>query len=552
MFAAEYRIVAPRDLRLVSLLFVSVGLAVVLATFRDYGITWDEPVQSHYGEGVLRYFASGLQDRSIDDFLHMRFYGPLFELSAAVVYAGAPDAKYEIRHLLIALTGLLAVWGVIRIAALLPGRYAPVLAPLSLVALPRFYGHAFNNSKDVPFACAFVWAIYATCRFAGAAREERAGGWLRGALGCGLALGLALAVRPGGLPLLLLLFFSVTALGWLAGDEPRKPAGPALAGRIGITWGIAWIAMVALWPFAHANPIGHPIQAVLAALSFPDTFPVLFEGEITRSDALPHYYLAKYLAITTPPSLLLAGLGLVAGVRDGLRSPRSPASLAVAAVVLWLLAPLALASVSRPNVYDGMRHLLFALPALALLAGHGGSWVLEGVEVVAARSRLPASRLRHATLAGLALVISSSFVWHVRLHPYQSTYFNGFVGGMSGANGRYETDYWLASYREAMQWVNARAQAEDRDVTVLVAADPYSNDCAATYVGPRVTMVRTVGQGLGGELPEPFDYYVGTTRYGLAKNFPDSPVAHRVGREGATFTVIRSRRPASERSLAGR
>lgn len=34
---------------------LAAGLVTVLTTFSDYGITWDEPVQSHYGEGVLRW-----------------------------------------------------------------------------------------------------------------------------------------------------------------------------------------------------------------------------------------------------------------------------------------------------------------------------------------------------------------------------------------------------------------------------------------------------------------------------------------------------------------
>ena len=38
-------------------------------------------------------------------------------------------------------------------------------------------------------------------------------------------------------------------------------------------------------------------------------------------------------------------------------------------------------------------------------------------------------------------------------HPYQSTYFNATVGGVAGAQDRYETDYWIASYTEAMDWV---------------------------------------------------------------------------------------------------
>ena len=46
---------------------------------------------------------------------------------------------------------------------------------------------------------------------------------------------------------------------------------------------------------------------------------------------------------------------------------------------------------------------------------------------------------------------------------------------------------------------------------------------------------------LPGDLPGDADYYVATYRYGQAKNFPDAPIIHRIGRDGATFTVIRKR-----------
>jgi hypothetical protein len=553
----------PRLVRLWTVALTMLGVAVVASTFGDYGVTWDEPVQSHYGEGVLRYFASGLSDSSIDEFLHMRFYGPLFELAAALAYSGAPAAKYEIRHLLIGLTGLATVLGVLRFGTRLPGRWVVLFAPIALIALPRFYGHAFNNSKDIPFACAFVWALYATWRFAtsGGEREdgatpepERREGF-GPAVVCGLALGATLAIRPGGLPLLGLLFGVL--LGWrvLARGEHRAPEIGHLAGRVATAWAVAWLVMVALWPWAHENPLLNPVHAVIAALSFPDTFPVLFEGEITRSDALPRYYLAKYLLITTPPSLLvLAAGGAVVAVREGWRSPRAPSSAGLLAVVCWLLVPLLLATVGRPNVYDGMRHLLFALPALALLAGLGASALTDTLLGLLNRrstsKRAIGVGLPAAVATGVALVLASPAVEHVRLHPYQSTYFNAFVGGTAGADGRYETDYWISSYKEAIEWVNARAATSGREITVLVAADPYSNDCAAHFLGPGVRMARTAEQGLAGEVPEPFDYYLATTRYGLHGNFPDSKVAHRVGREGATFAVIRARASA-ERSLAG-
>lgn len=48
-----------------------------------------------------------------------------------------------------------------------------------------------------------------------------------------------------------------------------------------------------------------------------------------------------------------------------------------------------------------------------------------------------------ALYAGLHIAIM------VGLHPYQYVYYNAFVGGIRGAAGRYELDYWAASYREA-------------------------------------------------------------------------------------------------------
>ena len=48
-------------LRLWTAALLLVGMAVVLASYRDFGITWDEPVQARYGETVLAYFEAGFQ-----------------------------------------------------------------------------------------------------------------------------------------------------------------------------------------------------------------------------------------------------------------------------------------------------------------------------------------------------------------------------------------------------------------------------------------------------------------------------------------------------------
>ncbi len=67
-----------------------------------------------------------------------------------------------------------------------------------------------------------------------------------------------------------------------------------------------------------------------------------------------------------------------------------------------------------------------------------------------------------ALIAGVGMIAAGVTVWDmVMLHPYQSIYFNRvFAGGLSGASGRFETDYWGNSYREAIEWVAANVPGE--------------------------------------------------------------------------------------------
>ena len=50
----------------------------------------------------------------------------------------------------------------------------------------------------------------------------------------------------------------------------------------------------------------------------------------------------------------------------------------------------------------------------------------------------------------------------IRLHPYQYIYFNRLVGGVQGAAGKYELDYWATSYREAALFLNENAPPGSR------------------------------------------------------------------------------------------
>lgn len=478
----------------------------VLVTFTHYGVTWDESVQSRYGALALRYFGSGFRDHAVNQFRDLRYYGPLFEMLASLFSRLAPAHPYEMRHLLIAMTGVAAVIG----AGVFCRRAGsdPLAGQLLLVLNPQFYGHSFNNSKDVPLACAAVWTMVAGARLLdrngesdlaeSGARDAAAADpirrWTVGAVPFGLALGGAMAIRAGAIVLVGVLLAAIALTRRWRALAPLALAVP-----------LAWLVMVAFWPWAHQSPILHPLEAMRVASHFPVAYPVLFEGREIVSDQLPARYLVEMLALTTPIAtltLLLLGLGRVVRRLD-------PAGVLAAC---WLLLPVILFVLLRPNVYDGIRHFLFIVPAMAILGAVG-------------LAMLPRTAVVVALLPLIAIL---------RFHPYESAYYNALADAR-----RFDTDYWASSYREAALWLRTN-RCPGRPTRVLVAATAISRECLTYYLDPRAFAVaRTVDRNVTSALPGDFDFYVATTRFGFADNYPATPVVKTIGRAGVPYTVIR-------------
>jgi hypothetical protein len=118
-----------------------------------------------------------------------------------------------------------------------------------------------------------------------------------------------------------------------------------------------------------------------------------------------------------------------------------------------------------------------------------------------------------------------------RLHPYEYAYYNSLVGGTGGAFRVYETDYWLTCYKEAVEQFNAFAP---RPANLYVHREAY---IAANYAGEGISVRETRGN-LNAIVSG--DYVLVNSRTNEdRKTFRDAPIVSEVGREGATFCVIR-------------
>jgi hypothetical protein len=521
---------------------------LTLATFRDFGATWDEESQRKIGLATVAWFESGFQDRSAielsrPDGLYLHLYGGLFEAVAELAVRASPFEAYETRHLVGALWGLAGILGTLLLARRLAGPRAALAATLLLAATPMWWGHSFANSKDIPFAAPLPWILLALLRLA----DQLPRPTLPRTLAAGVALGAALGVRPGGLPLLVGIAAGV--LGLRAFPVLRAaPAGERLAAALrtgaallGLV-AVAWALMLSTWPWGQLNPLSGPVEASAASGAFRWNGLVRFGAEWIPAADLPRSYAPTWFLLTLPESWIVAlGAGAFGlwrwrrgrGIRDGWDAR----ALDLLIVLGVGLAPLAAVVALRPRLYDGVRHLIFVLPPLAAAAG-------------AALSAVSASahRVGRAALPGaFALALALTATDMVRLHPYQYVYFNRlFAGGVAEGIAAYEGDYWGASLREGMRWIVQNVATGSRPpLRVGTEMPPF---LAFTWVERDPALASRVQPGIGrGD-----DLFLATTRW--FEHRRPGRVIHAVERMGATLALVvdlRSPAPVAPRRFQG-
>jgi hypothetical protein len=412
------------------------------------------------------------------------------------------------------------------------GPRAGFIAALFLCLTPNYYGQMFNNPKDIPFAVGMVWALYFMTRLL--PRLPRPA-W-RDVAKLGLAIGLALGVRVGGLMLFgyvgLMLLLSAA---W-RGAEGKSWRAFIAEGWIGL-WrvlvpvaAIAYPIMLFFWPWAQAAPIANPLAA-LAAFShqiFP--WPTLFAGAYIAADALPWSYLPVYILIALPELvLLLLAAAPVAAVIALRRAPwplERTRTIACFMLGFAILFPVAYAIAINAILFDGMRHFIFVLPPIACVA----ALVADG-----ALDRLGALRWRNYAYGALGLYGAYHVGVMARLHPDEYVYYNLAVGGVAGARGEFKLDYWANSYVEAVQGLDDYLRAEygadfmDHDFTVAVCGPPGS----AGYYFPS-NFIFT---------PDPHEaqFFIAFTKDGCDEAVPGK-VIYRVERMGTLLSLVIDRR----------
>jgi hypothetical protein len=426
---------------------------LIIFTFSDYGMCWDQPGLHKYGQAVMRFYASLGHDTAVRHEV-LKIYGGLFEIVSNAVESFTHLGWLEARNLTSALFGLLGVWAAFRLGAIAFGPIVGLTAALFLTLTPTYYGHEFINPKDIPFAALYLLSLRYIVEMGLDFPDLR---WST-TVKAGLAIGATLGMRAGGIILFPLLIGTLlVSLLWnIKGSDVRILVRTLLTRGLPHSVGIlvlAWMVMLLSWPFAWKAHFGKPFfRAPFVALkefsNYPWNSTVFFEGRLIRWNELPPNYLITLFA-NCLPEFILAGwlLGMIALPRVCYPRQKALNSKSLSGVVLFVAgaAPLAVIMLEHAPLYDNFRHVLFALLPLIILAAAGVWAFLESFQN---------ETIRLVCIIAYTLAFLTTIADMRALHPYEYTYFNRLIaGGMEQANRRFEMEYWGTAFREAAIWL---------------------------------------------------------------------------------------------------
>jgi hypothetical protein len=499
---------------------------VAAATFRDYGLGWDDYTHSQYGDLLESLYSSGFADKRALSFVNLYMYGGGFDLFAALAAKILPFGLFETRRLVGAAVGIVGLFITWRLGRRLGGPLAGLIGLVLLATCPLYYGHMFINAKDGPFAVASVIALLGILRaFEEYPRATPATVALTG-IGVGLAVGSRVMGGFAVLDALMPLLFIIAVRARASAPKPAlaECGSFLLAFLPGVI--LAYLVMGLVWPWSVVAPL-NPFHAVeYFSNFFEKPWRELFDGQLIPVPDMPRSYVPTLAALQLPEILLALGLcglaGAIVAVAGRNRGGSAGHRAALLAVVLAATLPILVTIAARPAMYNGIRHFVFVLPPLAVLGGLVGAWIARRLE--------PLGRAAIA-MGALMLFVGavSPVIAMARLHPYEYTHFNRIAGGAAGARPRFMLDYWGLSLTQASRQLRAliaqRGEQPPRGTWTVAVCGPH----------PPVTVA------LGSQFtttwnPKGADFALMLGEFYCAKL--DAPVLFEVVRDGVVYARV--------------
>ena len=427
---------------------------------RKAGISCDEILHYNHSQAVYRYFESHGADKSAlnTPVSHLKYYGQSYDNAVTFLtrFFRIEDV-YAFRSLMSSIAG----WIVILITALfalwLSGYRSAVLVILLFALSPTFLGHSQNNLKDIPFSLSYIASSFFIIKYPGSSKRISLVGFLL----ITFSIAFSISIRAGGLVLICYLYFFYFILLLLKYFKTKEFDFRTELKRFFQITGIsvvAWFLSTLLWPFALQDPVNNVIESYKVMAHFPSTFRQIFEGKNEWSDFMPWYYLPKSMLITIPVVILSGLLLFVILAKYCIPVEKR---IAYGMIIFSVVFPMAFVILEKSNLYSSWRQFLFLYPAIVLLAAIGIHCFFDFLKT---------KWLKWAAAIGLVILSIHPARYMAENAVYSYMYYNQFVGGLKGAFGNYETDYYYVSQKEASEWLSGYLEKKKFNTRVKVGA----------------------------------------------------------------------------------
>lgn len=479
---------------IIALLITIINFIVHFVFINDYGLTWD--YHFHYYSGL---FHLGLPVPKADDPYPIPFtppdprltiddpFGPIMSVIPALSQQFFYD-KWKLLPLDIAYNLPSVIFGSIGVGIIylfMSQAFNPTVglfSSLLLSLLPVYFGYTHNNMKDIPNAVMFALTLYFFWRLVKFKK-------IKDLIISSFFFAIAFNFKINSI------FIPLICLLWYLSINYRNIFS-ILKNKIALFFLLAPIfALIVWWPF-WKDPLGKLL--LMPSFFSKNTLymPVLFSGKIIFSGVnIPLSYPYTYLAVTTPlPILTFFIIGLITGLYKIFTNSKYKSELSL--LLLWFFVPLLRYLSPQMGAIDGVRHFLEVVFPLCAIASFGlytlinflsklidkiKYFIFAGpaarVSQTSIHLRLGSPRSRHPLQVIFFIVISLFLIKNIIVfHPYQTSFYNSLIGGIKGAEGKFDIDFWGTPQKEAVFWLNKNAPLNSK---IFIA---MAQSSAATYL----------------------------------------------------------------------
>ena len=408
-------------------IFLIFYIALALTTYKTFPIANGEEYRILRGKETLDHFFSGEFKEKLLQPVPNYF---MYNLYPMVMILLNPNFYYEWFHLfnlLFASVGFIATYALaVRMSNRVWIRSAVLIA---LLLSPRFFGELGINPVDMPFMVFYLLSILAILKFGRHSTEH----W--STLLLGILFGITQGLRQIGFGVYILLIIS---------DLYDRYSGQEFALKTRLLkyiyiFIIANFFMLITWPnFAINFFSNYAWYLFIGSKFYLWDFGLLFFGNFLTNDQRPWFYLPFFQLITYPIYILMLFLPTAFFFKKLIKN-KTYFILSVVLIFNYFLY-----LVLKPVLYDGIRHFLFLVPIIVLLA-------ITNLELIL--SALKNKFTKVAIFFLIAINLLALVAYTLKEYPYHYPYFNKIAFIFGNPYKLFESDYSNTKYREASEWI---------------------------------------------------------------------------------------------------